>query len=52
MAKCPQCPADEMCAQASFHADNAGRDLLESIGEGEPLDLLAQNDLPLAVKKD
>jgi hypothetical protein len=41
-----------MCVQARLHADNAGRDLLESLSEGEPLDLLAQNVFPLASKTD
>ena len=52
MSERPQRSADEMRAEARFHADDAGRQFLECFGKRQPLDLSTERDLPIGVKAD
>ena len=49
-AHAAQRPADEMGAEARLHSDNATREMIERRGQGQPLDLLAQDQLTGSVK--
>ena len=52
VAELAQRAADEVRAQARFHADHARRQLLERVGERQPLDLAAERDLAVGVEAD
>jgi hypothetical protein len=50
--KSPKCPADKVRTQASFHANDTARQLLERIFESQSPDLSAKSDLPISAKAD
>ena len=52
VAELAQGAADEMGAEAGLHADDAWRQLLERLGERQPLDLAAERDLAVSAEAD
>ncbi len=52
MAELAQSAADEMGAEARFHADDARWQLLERLDQGQSLDLAAERDLAVSAEAD
>jgi hypothetical protein len=52
MAQLPQRPTDKMRAEASLHADDARRQLLEGIDKRQTLDLPAEGNTSIRAEAD